>query len=134
MNAKLLPLLLLCLLPRLGAAEPALPSLASGTYILTLVLPSIPANEKTKDLVGTLKVSGDAIAFGTKGSDGKPVAFSGKISKDKILLWLISDERESIVSFHLSGSLKAKDQAQGNVSIFQTHERVAQGTWTLKEK
>lgn len=134
MKANLVALFVLCLVPRLVAAEPTVPSLGSGAYILTLVLPSIPANEKTKDLVGTLKVSGDAIAFDTKASDGKPVAFSGKISESKILLWLTSDERDSIVSFHLSGSLTAENQAQGSVSIFQTHERVAQGTWTLKEK
>ena len=134
MKTRLLLLLLLCLLPRLLAEEPVAPTLTSGAYVLTLNMPTIPADAMCNEIVGAVKVSGDAVAFDTKGSDGKRMAFSGKIAKGKILLWFSGDERDYIVTFHLSGSLTTNDQAQGSVSIFQTHERVAQGTWMLKRK
>ena len=121
-------------LPSVFAAEPVQPQISSGNYMLSLEMASTPAEENTKDLAGNLTVVDDVITFVTKSADGKPVTFSGKTLKRIFLLWFSSDERDSIVTFHLSGELTGKDTAKGKLTIFQTHERVAEGTWTLKRQ
>lgn len=122
------------LLVLLAATAVHAADLKPGAYTLELVVPELPPWKDGLKLEGTLEPDEDEFEFHTKAADGKNVVILGKVTEKGLLMWISADERGSLITFHYTG--KTSDEpglaAEGQLSIFQDHERVAGGTWKLR--
>lgn len=107
----------------------------SGAYTLKMIIPEMPESKRTLNLVGELKAKKKIFTFDTKGAMGNTVILKGKIIKDSIVIWTSGEENGGLVTYHLTGELRNHNDsvAKGEASIFQNHQRVAGGDWSLQQ-
>ena len=108
----------------------------TGTYELKMNIPEMAEGKQDIILTGSLKAKEKQFTFDTKGAMGNPVLMKGKITKEGIVIWTSGEEHGGLVTFHLTGKLKEQDEsiASGKVSIFQNHQRIAGGVWSLSKE
>jgi hypothetical protein len=130
-NMKNLALLSILLLSLVSARAE---QLASGAFTLRMTIPEI--SKKDIELTGTLKLTEKRFTFETVDAGGDPLTIQGVITKDGLLMWISANEREYLVTFHLTGILgnDKESSASGKVSVFKDHERIAQGEWKLQKR
>lgn len=103
----------------------------TGPHVLELDVLEI-SPEKT-DLIGEIKMEGKSFKFHpTK----KGIELSGKITEDGVLMWLSAEEKGFLRTFHFTGKISKnpKVAAEGKISLYQDHERIAGGTWQLRSQ
>jgi len=122
----------LVLIALLSLASASANQIESGAFTLTMTVPEV--SKKEIILPGTLELLNDRFTFETVDVGGDPITFQGKITKKGVLMWIGQDERDHLVTFHLTGALKNGDGlvASGKVSIIKDHES-ATGEWQLKK-
>lgn len=128
---KTLALLSFLLLSLVSArAEP----LASGAFTLRMNVPEM--SKEDIELAGTLKLTEKRFTFETVDAGGDPLTIQGVITKAGLLMWISKNEKDYLVTFHLTGILgnDKENSASGKVSIFKDHERIAQGEWKLQKR
>jgi len=141
MKTFLLTTVLLCFAFITCQAEPPA-SLVAGHYTLSLtdwlVIPHMSQREeanfpKESKLQGILQIQGTDIVIETHmpySTTTTPKMF-GRIKSKDLYLWTSGDERDHIVTYHLTGVLIDDHSASGDFSIFTSHEKVASGKWSL---
>lgn len=111
-------------------------TIESGSYTLGLELPAMPEGKKHTELTGELKSGGNTFTFETKGAMGNPVTIHGKLIDDRVVMWVTSEEKGNLVTFHYTGDLTKEKGvvASGELSLFTQHEKAAAGKWKLLTK
>ena len=110
--------------------------LQSGAYELKMNIPDMAEGKRDIILTGDLEAKEKEFTYDTKGAMGNPVLMTGKITEEGIVIWTSGEEHGGLVTFHLTGELERKDStiASGIASIFQNHQKVAGGVWSLTKK
>jgi hypothetical protein len=108
----------------------------SGTYELKMNIPEMAKGKQDIILTGSLSTNKKEFTFDTRGAMGNPVLMKGMITEEGIVIWTSGEEHGGLVTFHLTGKLKKQDEstASGKVSIFQNHQRIAGGVWSLSKE
>ncbi|MDC0368508.1 hypothetical protein OAN13_02325 [Opitutales bacterium] len=65
--------------------------------------------------------------------DGSPFKMTGRLNGDNVYLWMSALERGKIVTYHLTGKLSANHASSGEFSLFGSHEKAADGKWSLEK-
>jgi len=107
--------------------------LQSGAYELKMNIRDMAEGKRDIILTGDLEAKEKEFTYDTKGEMGNPVLMKGKITEKGIVIWTSDEEHGGLVTFHLTGKLKSQTDsiASGQVSIFQNHQKVAGGVWSL---
>jgi hypothetical protein len=111
-------------------------TIESGSYTLELMIPGmvVPAGKPHTELTGKIKSGGDTFQFETKGTTGNPVTIHGKLVDERVLMWMTSEEKGNLETFHFIGEF-SKDKvvvASGELSLFSKHDKAAAGKWRLR--
>ena len=116
----------------LGLASASANQIESGAFTLTMNVPEV--SKKEIILAGTLERLDDRFTFETVDAGGDPITLQGKITKKGVLMWIGKDERDHLITFHLTGVPVDGGGlvASGKVSIFKDHES-ALGEWQLRK-
>jgi hypothetical protein len=64
-------------------------------------------------------------------AEGKSLKMYGCIKGKDLYLWMSGDERDRIVTYHLTGMLIDDHSASGDFSIFTSHDKAGSGKWAL---
>jgi len=144
MKTFFLTALLLCLALVTGRAESP-SSLLPGRYMLVFTdLSSIGVTPNDKEQASKspkemrwpslLKMRGAEVLMETRAPGGAQIKMSGAIKGTNVYLWMSGQERDRIVTYHLTGQLIDEHSASGDLSIFTSHEKAAAGKWTLTKE
>ncbi len=94
----------------------------------------VAEGKKHTGLIGKIKSGGNTFTFETKGTMGNPVTIHGKLVDERVLMWMTSEEKGNLETFHFIGEF-SKDKvvvASGELSLFSKHGKAAAGKWKLR--